>query len=168
MGCIGSSVGALEKGALTFVTKKTPGTDSARAQKILKPVLSSLRMVAGAYTKVSSLMKVFTSVGDMTLPAITRQFLYQPSVAAIKEAAAKKKAASTATKFVTLDPWRDGSLAAATSTSEGAGRSSSGSEIAPRKDAFRCSAGDPCFQSPLPKRNSSVSLGDLATSRSHC
>jgi hypothetical protein len=151
MGCIGSSISAVQKGALTFVTKKIPGADGARAQKILKPVLSSLKMVAGAYTKVSPLLKVFTTVGDMTLPVITRQFLYQPSVAAIKEAAAKKKAAATTTKFVTLDPWRDGSLSAVASTSEDAGRSCSGSEIAPRSDAFRCSTGDPCFQSPTTK-----------------
>ncbi|WP_307101497.1 hypothetical protein [Arthrobacter globiformis] len=57
----------------------------------------------------------------------------------------------SATRFVTLDPWHDGSLSAVTETLEAPGQSScTGSEIAPRKDGFRCFIGngvhDPCFR----------------------
>ncbi|WP_422758964.1 hypothetical protein [Paenarthrobacter sp. C1] len=60
-----------------------------------------------------------------------------------------------ATRFVTLDPWKDGTLKAVSQTYDGATNNSGsgciGSEIAPRKDGFRCywpGIFDPCFQNP--------------------
>ncbi|GAB3283509.1 hypothetical protein GCM10027449_26620 [Sinomonas notoginsengisoli] len=61
------------------------------------------------------------------------------------------------TRFVTLDPWRDGSLSAVSNTFDagqsgnGASGSCNGSEIAVRSDGYRCywpGIYDPCFQSP--------------------
>ncbi|MFB9714241.1 hypothetical protein [Arthrobacter methylotrophus] len=63
------------------------------------------------------------------------------------------------TRFVTLDPWHDGALAAVAETQDASIVAAdqaqyaycSGSEIAPRKDGFRCywpGIYDPCFQSP--------------------
>ncbi|MGN7149280.1 hypothetical protein ACTHQ6_09850 [Arthrobacter sp. SAFR-179] len=60
-----------------------------------------------------------------------------------------------ATRFVTLDPWKDGTLKAVNKTYDGStnnsGSGCNGSEIAPRKDGFRCywpGIFDPCFQNP--------------------
>lgn len=151
MGCIGSSMDALEKGALTFITKKVTVSDQMRGRT--KTAISRLRFVAQKFAYVSASLKLVTTVGDMALPDIARQFLYRPSLSAIKAAAEKKKAANTATKFVTLDPWRDGTLALATDTHDSAGRDEgcTSSEISPRKDGFRCFAPgiyDPCYQNP--------------------
>ena len=93
MGCIGSSFDAVQKGAITFVSKKK-GLEAASAGKLVGPALSRLKFLTSAYTIVSSAQKIFTTAGDLSLPDITRQFLYQPSVSAIKETAAKKKAAA--------------------------------------------------------------------------
>ncbi len=152
MGCIGSSMDALEKGALTFVTKKVAVSDQMRSRT--KTAISRLRFVAQKFDYVSASLKLVTTVGDMTLPDIARQFLYRPSLSAIKAAEEKKKAVNGATQFVTLDPWRDGTLASATDTHDSAGRTNEGctsSEISPRDDGFRCFAPgiyDPCYQSP--------------------
>lgn len=65
--------------------------------------------------------------------------------------------AAPATKFVTLDPWHDGSLSKVTETHDAGpyanaeGARCNGSEIAVRSDGFRCywpGIFDPCFQSP--------------------
>ncbi|QOT19328.1 hypothetical protein [Paenarthrobacter sp. YJN-5] len=64
-----------------------------------------------------------------------------------------------ATRFVTLDPWKDGTLKAVSKTYDGSTTSTpscNGSEIAPRKDGFRCywpGIFDPCFQSPTAPRD---------------
>lgn len=60
------------------------------------------------------------------------------------------------TNFITRDPWNDGTLSSVTEIKDFGGASSTtpsctGSEIAPRKDGFRCFAAgiyDPCYQSP--------------------
>ena len=63
-----------------------------------------------------------------------------------------------ATRFITLDPWHDGSASAVSATYDASTApadqvqyaSCSGSEIAPRSDGFRCywpGIFDPCFQS---------------------
>lgn len=66
-----------------------------------------------------------------------------------------KKDSGGPTRFVTLDPWTDGSLdLVAEKTYDGAGRPNatcSSSSLSDRKDAFRCfwpGVDDPCFQSP--------------------
>jgi hypothetical protein len=61
--------------------------------------------------------------------------------------------AAYATKVVTVDPWHDGSAASAKTVRSSNGESGcSASELAPRRDGYRCFVGnnllDPCFASP--------------------
>jgi hypothetical protein len=60
--------------------------------------------------------------------------------------------AAPATTFRTVEPWKDGSAASAVKGATGADSSCIPSELAPRRDAYRCfldgRIGDPCFVNP--------------------
>jgi hypothetical protein len=71
--------------------------------------------------------------------------------AAVVARAIRALTAGGATIIRTVDPWHDGTAAKAVVSAAGSGASCSVSEIAPRRDAFRCFAEsilDPCFANP--------------------
>ena len=101
MGCIESSLDGLQNGALAFLTKKLPTTSKTTLANRLKPVVSKMKTILKVYSAASMATRIMTTVGDQTLPENTRQFLYSPSLKAIQDAAAAKKAASLQTFTMT-------------------------------------------------------------------
>jgi hypothetical protein len=117
------------------------------AETSLRKSITRLRFL-GRLIKIIGVAGVITSTFSQLPDAFSEWGNDHPGAFTMKLTGS----AVAATTFRTVDPWHDGSAAKATAQAAPAGSDCIPSELAPRRDGYRCFVGseihDPCFADP--------------------
>ncbi|WP_238011844.1 hypothetical protein KZZ52_13480 [Dactylosporangium sp. AC04546] len=117
------------------------------AEASLRKSINRLRLL-GRLIKIFGVVGVITATFSQLPDAFSQWGKDQPGGFTLKLTGS----AATVTAFRTVDPWRDGAAGKASTKAAPADSSCIPSELAPRRDGYRCFVGnqiqDPCFASP--------------------